>query len=184
MDENEIKSRMEQVVELVRRDIGGIRTGRVTPSLVEDVIVDAYGGTSKLRVVELASITTPDTHTLLIAPWDKTVIGEIKKGIEQANIGLNPIIGGEVLRISLPPLTTEDREKYIKLLHQKLENGKIIVRHVRQDGMHQIKKGFENKLVTEDERVLQEKKLQELTDQFIGKVDDTGRAKENELRTL
>lgn len=184
MDENGIKQRMEQAVEAVRRDSAGIRTGRAAPSLVEGIIVDAYGGASRLRVMELASVTVPDAQTLLIAPWDKSVIGEIKKAIDQANIGLNPVTNSDVIRITLPPLTGEDREKYIKLLHQKLENGRIMIRQIRQDGMRDIKKGFEDKTVTEDQRVVQEKKLQELTDRFVGKIEEVGRAKEEELRSM
>ncbi len=184
MDETQIREQMQRVIDTVRQDISGIRTGRVTPSLVEDIMVEAYGGSSRLRIMELASITVQDAQTLLITPWDKQVIGEIRKGIEQANIGLNPVIAGEALRIVLPPLTAEDREKYVKLLHQKLENGRVSVRQARQDGMRDIKKGFEDKSITEDERESQEKKLQELTDQFIGQIDEVGKNKETELRTV
>lgn len=184
MDQNEISQRMQSVIDNVRQDISGIRTGRVTPALVEDIMVEAYGGTSRLRIMELASITVQDAQSLLITPWDKQVLAEIRKGIELANIGLNPAMTGEAIRIVLPPLTAEDREKYIKLLHQKLENGRISVRQARQDGMRDIKKGFEDKTITEDEREAQEKKVQELTDQFIGQIDEIGKAKETELRTV
>lgn len=184
MDENNIKQRMEGTIEAIRNDISGIRTGRVTPALVEDIMVEAYGGTSKLRVQELASISVQDPQTLLITPWDKTVISEIRKGIEAANIGLNPMIQGDAIRIVLPPLTQEDREKYVKLLSQKLENGRVQVRQVRQDGMHDIKKTFEDKALGEDEKLRDEKKLQELTDLYIGKIDEVGRIKETELRTV
>lgn len=184
MDENEIREKMQRVVDNVRQDISSVRTGRVTPALVEDIMVEAYGGSSKLRVKELASISAQDSQTLLITPWDKQVVGEIRKGIEAANVGLSPVVSGEVIRITLPPLTAEDREKYVKLLHQKLENGRVSIRQARGDGMRDIKKGFEDKSVTEDERSSQEKKLQELTDQFIGQIDEIGKNKETELRTV
>lgn len=184
MDENQVRSRMQHTIDSVRQDISAVRTGRVTPSLVENVMVEAYGGASRLRVMELASITAQDSQTLLITPWDKQVVGEIRKGIEVANIGLNPVVSGDVIRISLPPLTAEDREKHVKFLHQKLENGRVSVRQARQDGMRDIKKGFEDKTITEDERDRQEKKLQELTDQFIGQIDEIGKNKETELRTV
>lgn len=180
----EIRAKMQQVLEFVRQDIGTIRTGRATPSLVEDIAVEAYGGTSRLRVMELSTITAPDTQSLLITPWDKSVIGEIKKGIEKANVGLNPIITGEAIRISLPLLTSEDREKYVKLLHQKLENSRIAIRQARQDGMHYIKKGFEDKEISEDQKVLQEKKLQEMTDEHMVKIEEMGKAKETDLRAF
>ncbi|OGY11604.1 MAG: ribosome recycling factor [Candidatus Blackburnbacteria bacterium RIFCSPLOWO2_01_FULL_41_27] len=181
MDENQIKERMQQVLELVRQDIGTIRTGRATPSLVEDIMVDAYGGVSKLRILELASITAPDPQTLIIIPWDKQVVGEIRKGIEAANTGLSPVISGEIIRINLPPMTTEDREKYVKLLHQKLESGRVMVRQARQDANHEIKKANADKTVSEDEKIRREKQVQELTDQHIEQIEQIGKAKEQEL---
>lgn len=181
MDEDSIKQKMQGVLDLVRTDIGGIRTGRAMPSLVEDITVPAYGGQQRMRVVELATITTPDTQTLVIDPWDKSIIGDIRKGIMEANTGLNPIIDSQILRISLPPLTTEDREKYVKLLSAKLENGKIMIRQIRGDGMREIKKGFEEKEITEDEKFGQEKKMQEITDGFIEKIEELGEFKKQEL---
>lgn len=181
MDENQIRQKMQQVLDLVRQDTGTIRTGRAAPSLVEDIMVDAYGGASRLRILELASITAPDPQTLVIAPWDKQVVGEIRKGIESANVGLSPVISGDIIRIVFPPLTTEDREKYVKLLRQKLENGRVMVRQVRQDGMHSIKRAFEQKTISEDEKNRQEKRLQEVTDEFVGQIEQAGEVKEAEL---
>ena len=184
MDTNLISSKMQKVVDSVVSDISGIRTGRATPSLIENVICPAYGGTQSLRVLELASITAPDTQTLVISPWDKSIIGDIRKGILEANIGMNPSIDGEVIRIVFPQLTTEDREKYVKLLSQKLENGKVMIRQIRADEMHDIKKGFEAKEITEDEKKDTEKKLQELTDLYIGKIETLGETKKKELLTI
>ena len=184
MDEASINQKMQRVVDSVLSDIAGIRTGRATPSLVENIMVPAYGGTQVMRVLEVASITAPDTQTLVISPWDKSIIGDIRKGILEANIGMNPSIDGEVIRISFPPLTTEDREKYVKLLSGKLENGKVLVRSVRADEMHEIKKRFEAKEITEDDKKDDEAKLQELTDLYIGKIETLGEAKKQELMTI
>lgn len=181
MDESIVSSKMQSSVTSVAGDIGGIRTGRATPALVENIIVPAYGGTQRLRVMEVGSITSPDPTQIVISPWDKSIIGDIKKGILEANIGMNPNIDGEVIRIVVPPLTTEDREKYVKLLSQKLENGKVEIRQIRADEMHAIKKKFEAKEVSEDEKFGQEKKLQELTDQFIVKIEEMGEKKKIEL---
>ena len=115
MDEASVTQKMQKVVDSVVGDISGIRTGRATPSLVENIMVPAYGGTQMMRVLEVASITAPDSQMLVISPWDKSIIGDIRKGILEANMGMNPSIDGEVIRISFPPLTTEDREKYVKL---------------------------------------------------------------------
>jgi len=184
MDETSLKSRMQQVLELVINDISSIRTGRATPSLVEDIQVAVYGGQQRMTIKELATITAPDTQSLTISPWDKSIIGDIRKGMMEANVGMNPSIDGEILRISLPPMTGEEREKYVKLLGTKLENGKIMIRQVRGDGMHDIKSGFEKKEITEDEKFAQEKTLQGITDDFISKIDEIGNSKEEELKKI
>ena len=184
MDEQILKDRMQGVLENLREEISTLRTGRATPSLVENVLVDAYGGAQKLRVMELASITAPDPTSLLITPWDKSVVREIRKGIEAANVNLTPVISGDTIRINLPPLTQEDRENYVKILSQRMEQGRVTLRQVRQDGMHAIRGKFEEKAMGEDEKDLAEKKLQELTDEFMRKLEEMGKAKETELRSV
>lgn len=184
MNDASISQKMQKVVDSVVSDISGIRTGRATPSLVENIMVPAYGGTQMLRVLEVASITAPDTQMLVISPWDKSIIGDIRKGIMEANMGMNPSIDGEVIRIAFPPLTTEDREKYVKLLSGKLENGKVMVRSVRADEMHDVKKSFEDKVITEDEKKDAELKIQELTDTYITKIETIGESKKQELLTI
>lgn len=181
MDEQSIRTKMQSVLEVSAGDLNSIRTGRATSALVEDIMVPAYGGQSRMRVMEVASITAPDTQTLVISPWDKSIIGDIKKGLLEANLGFNPNIDGEVIRISFPPLTREDREKYVKLLSAKIENGRVMIRQVRGDGMQQIKKGFEEKTLTEDERFAEEKKLQDITDEFVAKLENMGEKKKAEL---
>jgi len=181
MDETSIRTKMQQVVDLVSTDAASIRTGRVTPSLVEDITIDAYGGTQKLKVKEMATITSPDSQTIVLDPWDKSVIGEIRKGIALADVGLNPSVDGEIIRISFPPLTTEDREKYVKLLSTKLENGKVMVRQLRGGAMREIRESFEKKEISEDEKFDQEKKIQEITDENIEKIEEIGDKKKQEL---
>jgi ribosome recycling factor len=181
MDETGIRSKMRQVLDLVVSDIGSVRTGRATSALVEDIQVSVYGGQQKLKVNELATITVSDSQTITIEPWDKSIIGEIRQGLLFANIGLNPVIAGEVIKISMPPMTGEDREKYVRLLSTKLENGRIMVRQVRGDAMHEIKKSFETKEISEDEKFAREKRLQEVTDEFIRKINEAGEGKKKEL---
>ncbi len=181
MDEASLKLQMQKVLELVLSDIGTLRTGRAMPSLVENVVCPAYGGTQKLKVQELGTITVADTQTLVIDPWDKSIIGDIRKGILEANIGLNPSVDGEIIRISLPPMTTEDREKYTKLLSGKLESGRIMVRQQRAEAMKDIKRKFEEKEISEDMKFDAEKKVQEITDEFVGKIDEAGERKKQEL---
>lgn len=175
---------MQSTIEAVAGDIAGIRTGRASASLVENIVCPAYGGTQRLRVMELASISAPDPGQIIINPWDKSIIGDIRKGIIEANIGMMPSIDGEVLRIVIPPMTTEDREKYVKLLSAKIENGKVAIRQVRADEMHSIKEKFEGKEITEDDKFAFEKKLQEITDEFIGKIDEMSEKKKADLMQI
>src|SRR4030065_2887977 len=107
MDEGAIRSRMQQVIALVESDVASIRTGRATPALIEKLEVAVYGGQQKLKVQELATISAPDSQTLVVDPWDKSIIGEIKQGIMSANVGLNPSIDGEIIRLSIPPMTSQ-----------------------------------------------------------------------------
>ncbi len=181
MDQALLNQKFQKVVDLVSSDIAGIRTGRATSGMVENIVCPAYGGTQFLKVVELASITVSDPTMIVISPWDKSIIGDTRKGILEANLGMNPSIDGEVIRISIPPMTTEDREKYVKILSQKLENGKIMIRQVRADEMHEIKKKFESKEITEDEKFGDEKTLQDLTDKFIADIESMGESKKQEL---
>ena len=178
MDESTIRSKMQEVLDMVITDIGTIRTGRATPGLIEELVVVVYGGQQKLKINELATISSPDPETLIVDPWDKSIIGDIKQGISAANIGFNPSVDGEIIRISLPAMTTEDREKYVKLLSTKLESGRVMIRQIRADVMRDLKKNFENKELSEDEKFNQEKKLQEITDEFVGKIDENGKRKE------
>lgn len=181
MDETQVRSKMTQVITLVVSDLGSLRTGKPSPSLVDDLAVLVYGGQQKLKIKELATVTSPDHQTLVIDPWDKSIIGEIRQGILSANIGMNPSIDGQIIRIAFPPMTTEDREKYTKLLGAKLESGRVMVRQIRQDGMHVIKKAFEDKTMSEDEKFAAEKKLQEITDEYVDKINEMGEKKKEEL---
>jgi len=181
MDESSLRLQMQKVLDLVLSDIGTLRTGRAMSSLVEGIVCPAYGGTQRLKVLELGTISVPDTQTIIIDPWDKSIIGDIRKGIQEANVGFNPSIDGEILRIILPPMTTEDREKYTKLLSQKLEGGRIMIRQVRAEAMKEIKRKFEEKEISEDMKFDAEKKVQTITDEFVGKIDEAGERKKQEL---
>lgn len=184
MEEAGVQDKMNLALVDFKKDISLIRTGRATSALVQDINVASYGGTQNLRIMELASISSPDSQTLIIDPWDKSVIGEIKQAILAANVGMSPVIDGEIIRISFPLMTGEDRQERVKLLHTKMENAKIVVRRVRADAMQDIKKAFEEKEITEDEKFAKEKKLQETTDDFVAKIDEAGAAKEQELLTV
>src|SRR5258708_4741430 len=181
MEEASVRTKMQSALDALISLISSIRTGRANPNLIQNFEVSVYGGAQKLRILELANVGAPDPQSIVIDPWDKSIIGEIKKGIEAANIGMNPVIDGEIIRISMPPMTTEDREKYVKLLSQKLEGGRVMIRKLRGDSMQEIKRNYEDKTITEDVRFGKEKKVQELTDEFVKKIEEAGEKKKKEL---
>lgn len=173
-----VKQRMQKVLDLLRSDLATIRTGRAAPSLVENIVLSVYGGTQKLKLMELATITVPDSQTLIIAPFDNSIIGEIQKGILEANLGFNPSNDGQVIRITIPQLSEERRKELIHLMHQKLENGRIMVRQIRHEAMAEIRK---QKEISEDEISRQEKEVQKLTDELMLDIEGMGKKKEEEL---
>ncbi len=170
--------RVQKVMEVLRTDLGTIRAGRATPALVENVVINAYGGTTRLKVMELATIGALDTQTLQISPFDPSTIHDIEKGIQEANIGLSPVVDGQVLRIKIPSLTEERRQELIKAMRQKLENGKVMVRQVRHDAMEEIKEEFG---ANKDELERQEKEVQKQVDKTIETIESMGDQKEQEL---
>lgn len=184
MDLVQEQAQMGKILEILRTDLSTVRTGRATPSIVENIVINAYGGTAKMRVLELATIAISDPQTILITPFDASIIGEIHKGIMEGNVGLTPVIDGQVIRISIPPLSGERREELIGLVHQKLEGGRIQVRQVRREAMEEVKKQFNNKEISEDDLARLEKEIQNLTDETIKVIDDLGKKKEEELRVL
>ncbi|HSD98100.1 MAG TPA: ribosome recycling factor [Patescibacteria group bacterium] len=174
----EASSQMQKVLELLKHDLATIRTGRAVPSLVENIVINAYAGSAKLKVIELATVAATDTQTLVITPFDHATIHEIEKGIQEANIGVSPVIDSTLIRITLPPLSTERRQELIHLMRQKLENGKILLRQSRQDAMNNLKK---NASLSEDELRRLEKEVQAVTDKFMASVETLGKQKEEEL---
>jgi len=176
--------KMQKVLEVLKTDLATVRTGRAAPSLVENIVISSYGGTQKLKVMELATINATDIHTLLITPFDGSIIGEIQKGIMEANVGLTPTIDGQAIRISIPLLSEERRQELIHLMKQKLENGKIMVRQVRHEAMIDIKKQYTNKEISQDEQLRLEKEVQNSTDKIMGEIEGLGKRKEEELMQI
>lgn len=172
-----VKQNMQKVVEIIKIDMGTVRTGRASPALVENVVIAAYGGTQKLKVVELAQIVAQDTQTIVITPYDASIIGEIHKGLMEGNIGLTPVIDGQIIRISIPPLTEERRQQLVGLVNQKLEGGKIQIRQVRHEAINEFKKQFNDKAISEDEMFHAEKEIQRITDETIAELDAMGKKK-------
>lgn len=181
MNLGDVPEKMQKTLEFVKADIASIRTGRATPALVENIIINAYGGTTKMRVLEMAGISTPDPQSLLITPYDSGTIGEIRRDIEAANIGLTPVIDNGAIRIAVPSLTAERRLEYVKMLHKKLEDGRVKIRQERHEKMSELKRMAEAKELNEDDRFTAEEQLQKLTDKMMLEIENIGKVKESEL---
>ncbi|HVZ58152.1 MAG TPA: ribosome recycling factor [Patescibacteria group bacterium] len=179
-----LKQQIQKVLDLIKSDINTVRTGRATPTLVENISIVTYSGSTKLKVLELATIAASDPTTLVITPFDQSTRDDIRRGIMEAGTGLNPVDDGQVLRINIPPFSTERREELIKMMNHKLENGRIMVRQARHDAMSQVKKMFEDKEISEDEQSRFEKDIQRVVDETIGIIDSIGQQKEAELMQL
>lgn len=145
------KSLFEEAIEFLKRDISGLRTGRATPALVEDIAIEAYGTRQPLKSV--ASITVADAKTLNIEPWDKSLMQAVEVGIRNSSLGISPVNDGKLIRLPLPTLTSERRAELIKVLHQKLEGAKIALRKVREEIRDQIEGAEKNKQISEDEKI-------------------------------
>ncbi|MBL7078494.1 ribosome recycling factor [Candidatus Shapirobacteria bacterium] len=182
MDEKEIHSQMGQVIDLYKQDIATIRTGRATPALIEDITVTVYNGEQRMSLKELGTISAPDARSLTLQPWDKTIINEIKNEIAAQNLGFNPAINGEIIRISLPPLTAEQRQDYLKLLGRKTEGARVIIRDIRSEARHGLQERQKEKEISEDEFHQLEKTLQKITDENIERIEEINQAKEKEIK--
>ena len=164
------------------KEFAGVRTGKASPGLVENLTVEVYG--SQMRLRELAAINAPEPRLLVITPWDASTVHPIEKAIQKANLGLNPSIDGKVIRITFPELSTERREEFTKIVRKLAEDGRVAIRHVRREAIERLKKEAKGGGVTEDEERHAEKEVQKLTDEFIQKIDEHLKAKEEEIMTV
>ena len=173
---------MTKTEQVVINEFAGVRTGKASPGLVENILVEVYG--SQMRIRELAGITTPEARTLTIQPWDANSLHPIEKAIQKSNLGLTPSIQGKAIRIFFPELSEERRQEFVKVIRKMAEDGRVAVRHVRRDAMEQLKKHAHDSGTTEDEVKQAEKELQKLTDEYIKKIDQHVVSKEKEIMTV
>ena len=179
----EVQKKMEQVLALFRQDLTVLKAGRATPVLIEKILVEAYE--TKMPLVELATITAPEPDQLLIAPFDQTILKNIARALNMdRDLGLSSIVDENVIRVKIPPLTEERRKELVKLLSQKLEAARVMIRQARRDKMVDFKRLFETSEIHEDERRQLAEKLQKLTDEMIEKIEQMGKAKETELMKI
>jgi len=179
---DEIKQKMQLALGHLKDELAQIRTGRATPNLVSDIEVEAYG--AKMAVKELAQISAPEPTIILISPWDKSVITSISSGIAKSNLGFNPVIDGDLIRINIPALTAERREQFIKQMYQILEKYRVEVRRIRHEYVEQVRNQKKNGEIGEDEEERRAKEIQKIHDEYIEQIEDIGKAKEEQLREV
>lgn len=176
---NSTETKMTKAIDALERDLAGIRTGRASARLVDNIRVDYYGTPTPLN--QVASISVPEARTLVIQPWDKSVVPIIEKAILKSDLGLNPSTQGNTIRLQIPELTEERRKELVKVVRKKVEDGRISVRNIRRGGLEKLREMQKNKEISEDEEKRAEKQLQEITDKYIGNVDEVGKNKEIEV---
>lgn len=176
---NDAEERMEKAIEALHTDLRTIRTGRASPALVERVQVDYYGVPTPL--VQLAGITVPEPRLLVIRPWDRGTLGAIEKAILKSDLGLTPTNDGQVIRLVIPQLTEERRRDLTRLVNKRVEEARVAVRNIRRDAIDMLRDLEKEKLISEDDLHEGRDKAQKLTDDFIKKIDEIGKAKEAEI---
>jgi ribosome recycling factor len=176
---NQKRAGFEGILGFYKNDIATIRTNRATPAMVEDIKVDYYG--QNLCVKELASITAPEPRTLVIQPWDKGATEAISGAIRKSEIGLNPIVDGQIIRLNIPPLTEEGRRELIKLLKQKTEEARVKIRRAREEIWDRIQKMEKAGEIREDDKFRGKDELQKMVDEYNGKIGELEKKKEGEL---
>lgn len=178
----DVEGHMQKAVEATQRSFNTIRTGRASTSLLDRVTVDYYGAPTPIK--SLANINTPDGSTIAIQPFDKTSLGSIEKAISLSDIGLTPNNDGTVIRLNIPPLTTERRKELAKQAGKYSEEGKVSIRNIRRDGIDEVKKQEKSSDISEDEAKGLQEKIQKLTDKYIAKVEQVLAEKEKDIMTV
>ena len=173
------EDRMGKAVEALRRELATIRTGRANPGLVEHLRVDYYGTPTPLN--QLATVAVPEVRLLTIQPWDKGSLGAIEKAIQKSDLGLNPANDGSIIRLVIPQLTEERRRELVRVVHKKVEEGRVAIRNIRRDAHTMLRDLLREKDISEDQEHNAQEDLQKVTDRFIEEADAVGQEKEREL---
>ena len=179
---DQLEERLNRVVEVVEGDLATVRTGRARPDLISGLSVLAYG--QRMKLFELATVSAPDTGLLVISPWDKSVIADIEKAIMASDLQLSPNVSGDVIKIAIPSLTEERRLDFVKLVHQKIESGKVMIRQVRQEIKEKIDDLKGSSGISEDDTDRMLEQLQRKIDEFGSKVEVLGKDKEAEIMAV
>ncbi len=175
----DMEDRMKKAVEATRGEFAAIRTGRASASLLDHVLVEAYGSEMPLRHV--ANVAVPDARNITVQPHDKSILGDIRKAIEKSDLGITPNVDGNLIRLGLPQLNEERRKELVKLVHKRAEEGRIAIRNVRRDVHERLKHALKETKITEDENRRANEHVQKITDKYIGDVDHLITSKEKEI---
>jgi ribosome recycling factor len=175
----DLRRRMDGAIDALKKELGGLRTGRAAPSLLESVSVNAYG--SNMPLNQLGTVSAPEPRLLVVQVWDRSMAKAVDAAIREAGLGLNPQSEGQVIRVPIPPLSEERRKELTKIAHKYAEQAKVSVRNVRRDGLEALKKREKDREITQDQHRKLDKDVQTLTDDTIKKVDDTLASKEKEI---
>lgn len=176
---DDAERRMKRAIDALKQDLGSIRTGRASASLLDRITVDYYG--TPTPVNQVATVSIPEARLIVIQPWDKKMSADIEKAIQKSDLGINPNNDGQVIRLNIPPMNEERRKDLVKSLHKKLDEHKVAVRNVRRDVQDKLREREKKKEVSEDELKRSTDKLQKLTDRFIDEMDKVGKTKELEI---
>jgi ribosome recycling factor len=175
----ELRKRMEGALNTLDHDLKGVRAGRASANFFDPVVVEAYG--DRMPIAQLATVSTPDSMTISVQVWDKSMVKAVEKAIANAGLGVSPVADGQVIRVALPKLSEERRKELVKVAHKYAEQSKVAVRNVRRDGMEQLKKLEKDGAISKDEHHTISESIQKLTDDFIKKIDDHALAKEKDI---
>ena len=179
---DDIKKRMESSTQSAKSEISGIRAGRASPGMLDSIRVDAYG--QKMPINQLGNITTPDSRTINVEIWDTSNVQFVDKALRESNLGINPIIEGNFIRLTLPQLTEERRQEYLKLIGKIVENAKIAIRNIRRDGIEKIKKSEKEKSISQDDSKKYQNEIENITTEHIKIIDEAHKIKEDDLKKI
>jgi len=181
-DLTELDRRMRGAIDTLKKEFGGLRTGRASVHLLDAVVVNVYG--ARMPINQVATVSTPDARTISVQVWDKGQVSAVEKAIREANLGLNPVIDGSLMRLPIPALNAERRQELVKVAHKYTEHARVAVRNVRREGMDLLKKLDKDGHMSEDDHHKNSAKVQELTDRLIKEIDQGLAAKEAEIKQV
>jgi ribosome recycling factor len=181
-DLQDLERRMRGAIDTLKKEFSGLRTGRASVHLLDTVVVNVYG--QRMPINQVATVSTPDARTISVQVWDRGQVSSVERGIREANLGLNPVVDGALIRLPIPALNAERRQELVKVAHKYAEGGRVAVRNVRREGMELLKRLDKDGQMSEDDHRKNSAKVQELTDKLIKEIDQTLAAKESEIKQV